>query len=111
MMLDRSKPFSEAWGSAAFRYMQGGRFFNSAGEEVAEDGRPIAEAKQAARIQKKQAFEQDKTDDARPVYGDTKAKPKARRSTKDKTDDAPQQQDANADQLAAQLADVPGMEA
>lgn len=72
MNLDRSKPFSEAWGSVPYRYLQDGRFFNGAGEEVAEDGRPIAEAKQATRSQKQQTFEQAQTGDARPVYGNGK---------------------------------------
>lgn len=72
MNLDRSRPFSEAWGSVPYRYLQDGRFFNGAGEEVAEDGRPIAEAKQTARGQKQQAFEQAQTGDARPVYGNSK---------------------------------------
>lgn len=73
MNLDRSKPFSEAWGSVPYRYLQDGRFFNGAGEEVAEDGRPIAEAKQTARNQKQQAFEQAQTaGDARPVHGNSK---------------------------------------
>lgn len=95
MNLDRSRPFSEAWGSVPYRYLQGGRFFNGAGEEVAEDGRPIAEAKQTARSQKQQAFEQAQTGDARPVYGNSK---KPTRSQKQQAT-APEVDD----QLAAQM--------
>ena len=70
MNLDRSRPFSEAWGSVPYRYLQGGRFFNGAGEEVAEDGRPIAEAKQTARNQKQQAARNQKQQAAAPEVDD-----------------------------------------
>lgn len=57
MGLDRSKHFGESLPGSAksgHKYVQDGKFFDVNGEEVTEDGRPVA-AKQSANIKQAKA--------------------------------------------------------
>lgn len=45
MKLDKSKPYGEVYGTCPYRYEQGGKYFNGAGNEVSKEGRAILELK------------------------------------------------------------------